>query len=123
MPDSDSSDDFQIFIRPPGQMDTRLRELENELRNLPGRDVLLELEALDSSARVFGENFYELRRFLEACEGDPRNGDRLGGIDLLDYVVVRPGQNRIARRNGVVAGRRFAQIEVVRRQGHRLASV
>ena len=35
--------------------------------------------SLDSSARVVGENFYELRRFLQTCETDPRNA--LLGLD------------------------------------------
>lgn len=57
--------------RSPGPLDPRLREMEDELRSMAGREVLLELNSLDSSARVFTDNYRELRQFLMAVRKNP----------------------------------------------------
>ena len=53
--------------------DSRIRELDQSLSEHPGRAALDELNALDSSVRIFLENFRRFGRHLIDYQGDPSN--------------------------------------------------
>lgn len=46
---------------------------ERELADMSGRHVLLEIDSLGSSARVFSDNYRELRGYVARSQADPRN--------------------------------------------------
>jgi len=54
-----------------GEVDPRLRDMDRELRSMPGREVLLVLNDLDSSAQVFVDNYHELRKYLQYVQTNP----------------------------------------------------
>jgi hypothetical protein len=71
--ESESSSGLQVFIRPPGLVDRKLVEMERELKAMAGSAVLIELNDLDSSVRVFVDNYPELNAFVVNVQTDPGN--------------------------------------------------
>ncbi len=76
---SEPPEETGVPFRSLGPRDQRLRDMEDELRSMAGKEVLLELQSLDSSARVFMDNYRELRKFLTAVRTNPDNA--LLGLD------------------------------------------
>jgi hypothetical protein len=62
-----------VSIRQPELIDLTLREMERGVRTMTGRHVLVELNSLEASARVFAENYRELHKFLVGVQTNPDN--------------------------------------------------
>jgi hypothetical protein len=59
------------------------------LRDMPGKKVLVSLRLLRMSAYVFQRNHAELTRFIDFCEGDPKNRD-------LSFMTTRKKSDEYA---------------------------
>jgi hypothetical protein len=73
----------------PQSVGCGLVALMKELREMPERQIVDQLELLQTSTYVFRVNHAELAQFLEYCERDPRNKDlcSMATIDKQTWVA------------------------------------